>query len=316
MKALKLEIERLRLNLSAAERDRTLWSIAIDPARINPNLLLDEHYMVRLCKVANSLAVLGQAYLEDKITAAIGLETTEDDAIDFWNISKIGERCSGGVCEVCAETDAPTLASSMMSSPGISQAVLLCSQCERKACKVCCAGRGALLLQSYNSRETKNYNGMTSQGGSSQGSQIDISTNRSVMLDNVICKRCCPNIVLHALGLDYIRVLISLRRSARADSAAFKAYNQVMGASFRNHHFEKVQSSDGQPAAKVLRKLLKGEESLAEFPFASFLHPVLFCLFYFCFSVFFYFSCTFIQFELQDCQVYLCQLHLQVLPTQ
>ncbi|KAK9289187.1 hypothetical protein L1049_017661 [Liquidambar formosana] len=270
--AMKLEIERLRLNLSAAERDRALLSIGIDPATRNPNLLLDESYMGRLCRVTNSLALLGQASIEDKITAAIGLETIDDNVIDFWNITGIGESCSGGMCEVRAETEGPGRASSMVSSAVASQSVLFCSQCEKKACSVCCAGRGALLLSSFSSRDVTNYNGVSLQGGSSHGSQVDISTNNSATLDGVICKRCCHEIVLDALILDYVRVLISLRRSARADSAARKALKQVVGHSSRN--CEGHQSSDCQKAVEVLRQLLKGEESLAEFPFASFLHSV------------------------------------------
>nr|GFD25634.1 probable phosphoinositide phosphatase SAC9 [Tanacetum cinerariifolium] len=45
VEAMKLEIERLHLNLSAAERDRALLSIGIDPATINPNTLLEESYI-------------------------------------------------------------------------------------------------------------------------------------------------------------------------------------------------------------------------------------------------------------------------------
>ncbi|KAF4352525.1 hypothetical protein G4B88_013355, partial [Cannabis sativa] len=272
--AMKLEIERLRLNLSAAERDRALLPIGMDPARINPNLLLDERYMGRLCKVANSLALLGQTSVEDKIIASIGLETMDDDVIDFWNISKIGESCSGGMCEVHAETDASTRVPSNVSAAGVSQSVLFCSQCERKTCKFCCAGRGALLLSSYKSREATNYNGMTNQGGSSHGSQVDISTNRSVVLDSVICKRCCHEVVLDALILDYVRVLISLHRNSRADTAACKALNQVMGSSLLDYDSQRSKSSDSHRSVKVLRQLLSGEESLAEFPFASFLHSV------------------------------------------
>lgn len=272
--AMKLEIERLQLNLSAAERDRALLSVGIDPACINPNLLLDQHYMGRLCKVANSLAVLGQASFEDKIIASIGLETTDDDVIDFWNICRIGESCSGGVCEVRAETDAARRTSSNTSSPGVSKPALFCSQCERKACKTCCAGRGALLLSSFKSRDAMNYNGMSNQGGSSHGSQIDVSTNRSVVLDGVICKRCCHEIVLDALILDYVRVLISLHRSARVDTAARKALDQVMGSSLWDDDSERNKQLVGQRSVKALRKLLNGEESVAEFPFASFLHSV------------------------------------------
>ena len=275
MEAMKLEIERLRLNLSAAERDRALLSVGIDPATLNPNLLLDESQMGRLCRVANNLALLGQVSLEDKITAAIGLDTNDDNVIDFWNIAGIGESCSGGICEVRAETKRPIRTSPMVSVAGGPQSVLLCSQCERKVCKVCCAGRGALLLPGYSSREVSNYNGLSSQSGSNHGSQDDVSLNRSVALDGVICKRCCHDIVLDALILDYVRVLISLRRSARADSAAHKALNQVVGSSLRDYLSKSNQPSDCQRAVKVLRHFLNGEESLAEFPYACFLHSVL-----------------------------------------
>ncbi|KAG8654390.1 hypothetical protein MANES_05G186753v8 [Manihot esculenta] len=274
IEAMKLEIERLRLNLSAAERDRALLSIGIDPATINPNALIDELYMGRLCRVANTLALLGQASLEDKRNAAIGLGNVDDNIIDFWNITGIGGSCSGSICEVHAEATAPAYTSSVTSPVGASQSILICSECGRKVCEVCCAGRGALLLMNSNLRETTNYNGLASQGGSSHGSQIDSSTSRTVPLDSVICKQCCRDIVLDALILDYLRVLISLRRRDRADSAAYKALDHVIGSPLRGGVHEKISSSDSQQAAKALQKLLSGGESLAEFPLASFLHSV------------------------------------------
>ncbi|GAV86822.1 WW domain-containing protein/Syja_N domain-containing protein, partial [Cephalotus follicularis] len=274
IESMKLEIERLRLNLSAAERDRALLSIGTDPATINPNLLLDDLYLGKLLRVANTLALLGQASLEDKITGAIGLGSMEDVGIDFWNITGIGESCSGGMCEVRAETEAPALASSMEAYAGSSRPMFLCSQCKRKVCKICCAGRGALLLSNSNSREATNFNSFLSQGGSSHGNQVDITTMHSVAPDSVICKNCCHEIVLDALILDYVRVLISLRKRARVDGAAHKALDQVLGSSLRDCLSEKIQSSGDQQAVKVLRQLLGVEESLAEFPFACFLHSV------------------------------------------
>ncbi|XP_057491304.1 probable phosphoinositide phosphatase SAC9 [Actinidia eriantha] len=274
MEAMKLEIERLRLNLSAAERDRALLSIGIDPATINPNALLDESYMGRLCRVANTLALLGQASIEDKITAAIGLETVDDSAIAFWNIAGIGESCSDSMCQVRAESGAAGYASSTLPSSAASQSVLLCSQCERKVCKICAAGKGALLLESYNSREVSNYNGISSQGGSTHGSSADVSSNRSTTLDGVICKQCCHDIVLDALTLDYIRVLISMRRSARADNAAQKALDHVIRFFSKDCPPKRNQSYDRQETVGILRQLFQGEESLAEFPFASFLYAV------------------------------------------
>lgn len=261
--AMKLEIERLRLNLSAAERDRALLSTGTDPATINPNLLLDEIYIGRLCRLANNLALVGHTYLEDKITAATGLDKF-NDLVDFWNITEIGEICSGGTgtCEVRAEIKTSVQFPSKASSVGAPQPILLCAQCRRKVCKVCCAGRGAQLLTSLSS----------SQGGSGHGSRIDVSNS----LDGVFCKKCCPNILLDALILDYVRGLISARRTARADDAAYGALNQVIGSSVGDWLSGKNLRYASQRVNKVLRKLLNGEESVAEFPFASLLHAVIF----------------------------------------
>lgn len=264
---MKLEIERLKLNLSAAERDRALLSVGMDPATINPNALLDEAYMGRLSKVAGNLALLGESSLEDKLVAAIGLGTVDDNAIDFWNIIRIGETCSGGKCEVRAEIKKADHSSNTMSSAGASQAVFLCSQCERKVCRVCCAGRGALLVVGYNSREVMNYNGASSQSG-----QVDLPVNRLLARDGIICKRCCQDVVLHALILDYVRVLISLRRTECVEKAAYNALKQIIGSSW-DGFLEKNQASG---SGKAVQLLLNGYESLAEFPFGSFLHPVYF----------------------------------------
>ncbi|KAI3986711.1 hypothetical protein MKX01_014249 [Papaver californicum] len=265
--AMKLEIERLRVNLSAAERDRTLLSIGTDPATVDPNGLLDDSYMGRLCKITNSLALLGQAALEAKVTAAIGLDTSDDDIIDFWNICGIGETCSGGLCAVRAVTQPCVQVPSLISSGGTSPPILTCSRCKRKACKVCCAGKGALLLSSPNSKEVGGYNGSLS-------GQSDGGPNRTARPDGVICKSCCNEVILDALILDYVRALISLRRSTRADSAARKSLYQVMGLPSKDYHLERNGASDNVPVLKNLRKLLNGEESLAEFPSASLLHTV------------------------------------------
>ncbi|KAK6914467.1 SAC domain [Dillenia turbinata] len=274
IEAMTLEIERLQLNLSAAERDRALLSVGTDPATINPNSLLDESYMGRLFRVAKSLALLGQIAFEDKTTATFGLEIIDDNAIDFWNVPKIGENCYGGKCQVRAKVTAPALGSSVNSFAGASESIFSCSQCGRKVCKVCCAGRGALLLTSCISRDVTSYNGMSGQSGSSHGGQIDLSLNRSDAMDGIICRQCCHETILDALILDYIRVLISLRRGARVDGAACNAVDQVLGFSLWDCLSEKNLSYDDQKAKKIQRQLLNREESLAEFPYASFLHPV------------------------------------------
>lgn len=268
---MKLEIERIQMNLSAAERDRALLSIGTDPASIDPNGLLDASYMGRLCKVANQLALLGQAALEDKITASVGLDSvsgdTDDDIIDFWNITGIGETCYGNRCEVRAVSQPSIQGMSTISSGRASLAVLICSHCERKVCKVCCAGKGALLLSSLGSKEVSSYSGSVSRGVQADG------VSNSTILDGVICKSCCHEMVLDALLVDYVRVLISTRRLLRADSAAYAALDDVM--TLRSSLPEKNEASNIKPVVKkVLANLLNGEESLAEFPFASLLHTV------------------------------------------
>ncbi|XP_051142615.1 probable phosphoinositide phosphatase SAC9 isoform X2 [Andrographis paniculata] len=271
--AIKLEIERLRLNLSAAERDRALLSIGIDPASINPNMLLEDSYMGILHRVAGALAVLGQASVEDKITASIGLGIVEENSVDFWNINSIEARCSLGSCQVRHETG-QGVGLSPASSPSVaSESIFVCSECGKRVCKVCSAGKGALLLRAFNSKDVSGYNGLT-QGGAIPGFSIDTSSNRSVSLDGVICRRCCNEVVLDSLILDYVRVLISERRKTRVDAAAEKALNHLFGLSSINSILEKDQPLNSQGTDGVLQKLTDGEESLAEFPFASFLHPV------------------------------------------
>lgn len=294
---MKLEIERLHLNLSAAQRDRALLAVGVDPASINPNLLLDDYFMGVICRVAQTLALLGHASLEDKTTASIGLEISDDSSIDFWNITKIGESCLGGECQVQAEAGVTAHISS--TSVPASVSFFLCSECQRKVCKVCSAGKGALLLSSYNTRESSYLNGINSQGGSAQGTPPDVSSNRSAALDGYICKNCCHEVVLDALLLDYVRVLISHRRGARVDGAADKAMDHVIGFS----SMEKNQSSYSQPAAEISRQLMNGGESLAEFPFASFLHSVLCSM-----LSFFFLKHTFTYIFIDNAEVYFSML--------
>lgn len=268
VEAMKLEIERLRLNISAAERDRALLSIGIDPATINPNSSYDESYIGRLCRKANELAVLGQAFLEDKIIASIGLGKLENNVIDFWNITGIGEGCDGGKCQVRAEVNKSPVKSSTKSSGRDSGSVFLCFQCMKKACKVCWAGKGALLLSKSYSRDTAN-------GG---GSLADGSVT-SIGSDHYICKRCCSPIVLEALIVDYVRVLVSLRRSGRVDNASREALNEVFGSNITNHLTARGQPFPTREDLNFLRQILGQEESLAEFPYASFLHKVIYFLY-------------------------------------
>nr|CAD1818544.1 unnamed protein product [Ananas comosus var. bracteatus] len=264
---MKLEIERLRLNLSSVEKDRGLLSISIDPATINPYILVDDSYILRLCNYADTLALLGHAAFEDQINASIELDIVDESVVDFWNINEFGETCSGGKCEVRAGTSSKV--SFTNSSSTSSPLFLECSQCERKACKICCAGMALLLNNSF--KDAKIYSSLSSPSGSVYGAQCEVSNYNLALKDGVVCKNCCSDLILHALYVDYVRVLSSLRRKNRADSAACKALDQVFG-----HEFSRLSSSlQGIASGKMqLKKLLNGAESLAEFPTASLLNTV------------------------------------------
>ncbi|XP_062210444.1 probable phosphoinositide phosphatase SAC9 [Phragmites australis] len=249
---MKLEIKRLHLDLSAAERDRALLSIGVIPATVDPNRSVDYSYLLKLSSFADNLALLGHAVLEDRVNASIGLEKGNDQTIDFWNVSENDESCYGGACEIHA------LSSLQASATSENQSVFVeCSQCERTVCKACCAGKGAfLLLNTY--RDLKLYGG--SQGG-----------GYSALTDCFVCKSCCSEMIKCVLYVDYVRVLHSLRRKDRTEKAALNAVNQVC-------HLESSRASDLsqsiQSGQRQLKEILDGEESLAEFPYASFLHTV------------------------------------------
>lgn len=55
---------------------------------------------------------------------------------------------------------------------------------------------------------------------------------------------------------------------------SYNALNEVVGSCLKDSLSESIQSSDNVQAAEVLHQLCGGQESLAEFPFASFLHSV------------------------------------------
>lgn len=249
---MKLEIKRLRLGLSAAERDQALLSIGVIPATLDPNRLIDYSYLLKLSSLADNLALLGHTVLEDRANASIGLEKGSEHAIDFWNISENDEFCYGGACEVRALSSLQALASRE------NQSVFMeCFQCEKTVCKACCAGKGAfLLLNTY--RELKIY------GGSQSGGY-------SALTDSFVCKSCCSEIIKRALYVDYVRVLHSLRRKDRSEKAALSAVNQVCQLEYKKASDLSQSIQFGQ---RQLKQILDGEESLAEFPYANFLQMV------------------------------------------
>jgi hypothetical protein len=110
-----------------------------------------------------------------------------------------------------------------------------------------------------------------SSSGSNHGSRSQIEgCGYFALTDGVVCKRCCKEVLLRALYVDYVRVLGSLRRKRRADSAAAKALNQV----HRGEISAWGQLETVELGKRQLKKLVNGVESLAEFPHAGLLYEV------------------------------------------
>lgn len=137
---MKLEIQRLKSNLSSAERDRTLLSISVDPATIDPNRILDYSSLISVCNYADTLALLGHTYLEDRENASLGLQIGPSGPVDFWNVRECDDACFSDDCEVKAHKR------DINSSDGTS---FDCSQCQRNTCRGCCAGMASCLLLKY-----------------------------------------------------------------------------------------------------------------------------------------------------------------------
>lgn len=273
VETMMLEIERLKLNMSAAERDRALLSIGRDPATVDPNCLLEPSYIVQLRKVAQNLSLLSEFVSEDKKLSAIGLETDTEDSFEFWNANGFEDQCIDLKCEVRAEKKWVKTTDSTVAAQKLPE-LLVCSRCTRKVCTVCTAGKGSLLLTNHVSLEAMSSRVVPGQGGSSHGGS---STFHSSAADKVLCKTCCPQIVLDALLLDRVKVLISLRQRCRVKSAASKALQQVVRYSGENSGLDLGKHNDFERAGKDqggLHTLFKGESSLAEYPHASLLYPV------------------------------------------
>jgi hypothetical protein len=268
VETMKLEIERLQLNISAAERDRALLSVGRDPATIDPNGLLEPRYVSQLRRTAQNLAFSSQIASEDKKLSVIGLEEEADDGIEFWNVDGFGDNCTDPKCEVHAETQWIKTTDSKSTYERLHE-LPVCSRCSRRVCSVCTAGKGSVLL-----RDAVSPGAISGQGGSSHGGSAYCLS----AADKVLCKRCCPQKVLDALLLDRVKVLSSLRQISRVKCAALKALQQLVGCSLRDSGMD-LGKRDGSleglgRSESGLKTLFQGQFSLAEFPYGGLLYPV------------------------------------------
>lgn len=95
--AVKLEIIRFGLGLSAADRDRMLLSIGKDPVSVDPNRLLSSLYSTQVSQTAAQLAAINQVAREDELLSAIGLEKLKEAGLEAC------VRCGLEACSVSKE---------------------------------------------------------------------------------------------------------------------------------------------------------------------------------------------------------------------
>ncbi|KAJ6693489.1 hypothetical protein OIU85_004275 [Salix viminalis] len=74
--------------------------------------IVSKHFPNCCVKFQTPLQCLDKLHWKTKFNGSIGLGTVDNNVVDFWNVSGIGDHCSGGMCEVRAEITAPAFAPS------------------------------------------------------------------------------------------------------------------------------------------------------------------------------------------------------------
>ena len=191
---MELEIRRFQLGLSAADRDRLLLSIGKDPVSMDPNRCLSSSYAAQVFQISAQLAILKHVTLEDEILSVTGLEkyVLEDtgekiEAITGSEIHENTENRTGLRWKPSSEV------------PGLA----ICELCRRKQYSV--------------SRVSNEESALT-------GTEFIV---QNLISDDAIWLESCPQIVLHALLLDYLKALGSQRRKVRITNAATKVHFQT-----------------------------------------------------------------------------------------
>ncbi|KAJ7567413.1 hypothetical protein O6H91_02G146100 [Diphasiastrum complanatum] len=265
IEAVELEIVRLQSRLSAAQRDHILVSFGLDPATINPNLLLNPSDLVLVSQAALQLATLLQTAAEDVDLRNVGLETRLQDASEDLYLRSAWNGCLTTNCEIRLKRKYSITGD----GAGVID-LLACDQCKLKACIACRVGKGSCLLaQMQNSQVNLGGNAVL---GPSRG---------PLLVDAVLCKKCCPPIVHEAVLLFHVKELSSSRRRLRIKAAVMEAMSEVGdGFQFQNSetYGEPLERRNSIRQAIVneegMKSLLQGEASLAEYPHSSLLTSV------------------------------------------
>ncbi|KAL2622415.1 hypothetical protein R1flu_002620 [Riccia fluitans] len=254
--AMELEIARLHLGLSAADRDRALVSIGRDPATIDPNKLMSPGVMVQVKQAASQLIILAEIDTEDKDLSSLGFnqrKSEPDELLESLHCLRVG--CLSSSCKINYLKGSGTfqyfdkLAKS-------SNFLGNCTLCKQKVCAACHSGKGSALLY-YNISNPAIPGGAGGNPKPARG---------PTAIDAVICKRCCPPEVREPILLERLKSALGSRRKTRVKDACILAVEGVVGS--------ENPAKEGSPASSGYESFLEGEVSLAEFPQAGIISSV------------------------------------------
>ncbi|XP_024361756.1 probable phosphoinositide phosphatase SAC9 [Physcomitrium patens] len=232
--AMELEIERLKLGLSAAQRDHTLIKlIGRDPASIDPNKLLNPNYLFQVRHAAFQLALVSQAVAEDEENAAVGQDLADSGIINRSDDDVVQLDCTNPACGVRYIPLTKSSVQKARTLPDKNTELYQCSACNQPACVAC------ITRQSVRSNS-------------------GIPKKEAI----VLCKRCEPSLAANATLLDRVKILTSRRRKARVQSAARETLKDLANLGFGvTAATSKIQ--------KDISSVLRGQMSLAEYPYAT-----------------------------------------------
>ncbi|GAQ84463.1 Sac domain-containing Phosphoinositide Phosphatase [Klebsormidium nitens] len=268
---MELDIARLRLGLSAAQRDRALLSVGRDPALLDPNRTLTVTELVPLRVAANQLATLVRVAQEDREVAAfadqgLGITVPEGLANPSVEIDLIKlQGCLSRECEVGRGGLAAGGAVQGGNSP-----LKRCEECEKRVCAACLVGPGAGLLKKHRENKVRVEVPEAREGGTKA------EPKGPPLQDQTLCKKCCPALVRDAVLIDRVRKLSAARRRVRLETEAAQAAAHLHSLSAGSAvECEAGQGNlrDGRGVAIAGVPNLAGD-LLAEYPYAGLLFAV------------------------------------------
>jgi hypothetical protein len=273
--SMELDIARLRLGLSAAQRDRALLSIGRDPASVDPNRTLAASDVAPLRLAANQLSALTRVAQEDQEIAAaadegLGIVTREGSAKPSFDNDLVKlQGCVHSECDIGRGGVAGGSAAGGLIQ-GQNAPLKVCEECQKKACVACLAGTGSGLLKKYRESKVRVESPEAREGGAKA------EPKGPPLQDQTLCKKCCPPLVRDAVLVERVRKLSGARRRSRLQAEAAQAgahLHSFSAGSATECEAGMGNLRDGMGVAIGGAPNLAGE-SLAEYPYAGLLFLV------------------------------------------